>query len=82
MPFEGTAERPSVTLGTDGGSKNGLLALPGIHMNCRFKHYSEALPGRQVLKMHSRLKMLEQRMDDRNCVRHISFTKAQSCGRN
>lgn len=46
VPFEGTAEGPSVTLGTDEGSKNGLLALSGIRMNCKLKHYSEALPER------------------------------------
>ena len=74
-------QRVSLTLGIDGRSRNGLLALSGIPMNCRLKHCSEALPERQVLKMHVRLKMLEQRKDDRHLVGHASFTKAQCSGR-
>lgn len=79
LPFKGTTECSSNTLGIDGCSRNGLLTLSGV--NCRLKHCSEALPERQVLKMHVRLKMLEQRKDDRHLVRHTSFTKAQCSGR-
>lgn len=81
LPFKGTTEGSSITLGIDGGSRNRLLTLSGIPMNCRLKHCSEALPERPVLNMHVRLKMLEQRKDDRNLTRHTSFTKAQCSSR-
>lgn len=49
LPFKGAIGGCSITLGIDGGTRSGLLALANTPRNCRLKHCSETLPERQVL---------------------------------
>lgn len=64
---------PLLQLGIDGGSRNGFSILS---YNCQLKHCSEAW-CETSLKVLVRLKMQQQRKDNKNLMRNSSCTKAE-----